>query len=183
MGALIFAQILSGVMNMYGAYSQGKQDARAYKFQADQDEQNARAQAAETAIAEDSLRKQNRKQLAELDARMAESGLSGSTFDRVFTDSQNNLEQDALNLRYQGQSQWSQYKNSAAMNRYGVAMSKANATNAVWQTGLQTAVNVMGTKAAYGASGKMPTNGTPSLDTKQAQNIMSYQQKYAPWTR
>ena len=155
-----------------------------YAFQARQDEENARAVALENSLAEDQLRKQNRKQLGELEARLAENGLSGSTFDRVFSDSASNLEQDALNLRYEGLSRWRNYKNSAAMNRYGVTMSQANARNAVWQAGINSAVGAMSTYAAYNAT-KVPTNtnGTQSLDTKQAQNIMNYQQQYAPWTR
>ena len=155
-----------------------------YAFQARQDDENARAVALETSLAEDQLRKQNRKQLGELEARLAENGLSGSTFDRVFSDSASNLEQDALNLRYEGLSRWRNYKNSAAMNRYGVTMSQANARNAVWQAGINSAVGAMSTYAAYNAT-KEPTNtnGTQSLDTKQAQNIMNYQQQYAPWTR
>lgn len=184
MWGLLGSQFLSGIMNMYGLHKQGKAEAAAYKFQAAQDEENARAQALETSLAEDNLRKQNRKQLGELEARLAENGLSGSTFDRVFTDSANNLEQDALNLRYQGQSQWRNFKNSAAMNRYGATMSGVNARANIWQTGVNTAFTMLGTAAMYNAT-KTPVNknGTQSTSTPQAQNIMNYQQQYAPWTR
>ncbi len=184
MWGMVIGQLVQGVINMYGAHKQGKAEAAMYNFQASQDDENARAQALETSLAEDQLRKQNRKQLGELEARLAENGLSGSTFDRVFTDSASNLEQDALNLRYEGQSRWRNYKNSAAMNRYGATMAKANARNAVWQAGINSAVGAMTTYAAYNAT-KVPTNtnGTQSLNTPQAQNIMNYQQQYAPWTR
>lgn len=184
MWGMVIGQLVQGVINMYGAHKQGKAEAAMYNFQARQDDENARAQALETSLAEDQLRKQNRKQLGELEARLAENGLSGSTFDRVFTDSASNLEQDALNLRYEGQSRWRNYKNSAAMNRYGATMAKANARNAVWQAGINSAVGAMTTYAAYNAT-KVPTNtnGTQSLNTPQAQNIMNYQQQYAPWTR
>ena len=184
MWGMIIGQAVKGIMNMYGAHQQGKQNASMYAFQARQDDENARAVALETSLAEDQLRKQNRKQLGELEARLAENGLSGSTFDRVFSDSASNLEQDALNLRYEGLSRWRNYKNSAAMNRYGVTMSQANARNAVWQAGINSAVGAMSTYADYNAT-KVPTNtnGTQSLDTKQAQNIMNYQQQYDPWTR
>lgn len=182
MWGMIFGQAMQGIMNMYGAHQQGKQNASMYAFQARQDEENARAVSLETSLAEDTMRKQNRKQLGELEARLAENGLSGSTFDRVFSDSASNLEQDALNLRYEGQSRWRNYKNSAAMNRYGVTMSKVNARNAVWQAGINSAVGAMSSYAMYNA-GNAATEGTQSLDTKQAQNIMNYQQQYAPWTR
>lgn len=183
MWGLLAAPLMQGIFNMYGAHKQGKAQAAMYGFQARQDEENARAVALENAIAEDSLRKQNRRQLGELEARLAENGLSGSTFDRVFSDSASNLEQDALNLRYEGQSRWRNYKNSAAMNRYGVTMSKVNARNAMWQAGLNSAVGAMSSYAMYNAGNAAATKGTQSLDTKQAQNIMNYQQQYAPWTR
>lgn len=184
MWGMIAGQLMQGVLNMYGAHQQGKQNASMYAFQARQDEENARAASLETSLAEDQLRKQNRKQLGELEARLAENGLSGSTFDRVFSDSASNLEQDALNLRYEGLSRWRNYKNSAAMNRYGVTMSKVNARQAVWQAGLNSAVGAMGSYAMYNAwNAATTTNGTQSLDTPQAQNIMNYQQQYAPWTR
>lgn len=184
MWGMIIGQAVQGLLNMYGAHKQGKAEASMYGFQARQDEENARAVALETSIAEDNLRKQNRKQLGELEARLAENGLSGSTFDRVFSDSASNLEQDALNLRYQGLSQWANYKNSAAMNRYGVTMAKANARNNVWQAGINSALGALSTYSMYNAL-KSPaaTGGTQSLNTPQAQNIMSYQQQYAPWTR
>lgn len=184
MWGMIAGQLMQGVLNMYGAHQQGEQNASMYAFQARQDEENARAASLETSLAEDQLRKQNRKQLGELEARLAENGLSGSTFDRVFSDSASNLEQDALNLRYEGLSRWRNYKNSAAMNRYGVTMSKVNARQAVWQAGLNSAVGAMGSYAMYNAwNTATTTNGTQSLDTPQAQNIMNYQQQYAPWTR
>lgn len=184
MWGMIIGQAVQGIMNMYGAHKQGKQEAAMYNFQARQDDENARATALENSLAEDKLRKQNRKQLGELEARLAENGLSGGTFDRVFTDSAANLEQDALNLRYEGLSRWRNYKNSAAMNRYGATMSRANARHAVWQAGINSAVQAMGTYAMYNAA-KTPASakGTKSLDTPQAQNIMNYQQQYAPWTR
>lgn len=151
MWGMIAGRLMQGVLNMYGAHQQGKQNASMYAFQAQQDDENARAVALETSLAEDQLRKQNRKQLGELEARLAENGLSGSTFDRVFSDSLSNLEQDALNLRYEGLSRWRNYKNSAAMNRYGVTMSKVNARQAVWQAGLNSAVGAMGSYAMYNA--------------------------------
>lgn len=184
MWGLLAAQLLSGIMNMYSAHKQGKQQSSMYQFQAQQDEENARATAMETAIAEDNLRKQNRKQLGELEARLAENGLSGSTFDRIFSSSAANLEQDALNLRYQGLSQWRNYKNSAAMNRYGITMSKANARQNMWQQGINTAVSMMGSYALYNAgnAASKGTAGTQSLDTQQAQNIINYRRQYMPWT-
>lgn len=184
MWGLLAAQLMQGIFNMYGAHKQGKAEAAMYGFQARQDEENARAVALENSIAEDNLRKQNRKQLGELEARQAENGLSGSTFDRVLGNSAANLEQDALNLRYQGLTQWANYKNSAAMNRYGVTMSKANARTNVWAQGLNTAVSMLGTSAMYGAGSKLNANAGSykTLDDGLSKNIMSYQRQNMPWT-
>ena len=74
MWGLLAAQLMQGIFNMYGAHKQGKAEAAMYGFQARQDEENARAVALENSIAEDNLRKQNRKQLGELEARQAETG-------------------------------------------------------------------------------------------------------------
>lgn len=185
MWGLLAAQLMQGVFNMYGAHQQGKAEAAMYGFQARQDEENARAVSLETSLAEDQLRKQNRKQLGELEARLAENGLSGSTFDRVFSDSASNLEQDALNLRYEGLSRWRNYKNSAAMNRYGVTMSKANARTNVLAQGLDTAVSMLGTSAKYGAGSKLNDNAGSykTLDDGLSKNIMSYQRQNMPWMR
>lgn len=183
MWGLLAAQLMQGIFNMYGAHKQGKADASMYGFQARQDEENARAVALENAIAEDNLRKQNRKQLGELEARQAENGLSGSTFDRVLGNSAANLEQDALNLRYQGLTQWANYKNSAAMNRYGVTMSKANARTNVWAQGLNTAVSMLGTSAMYGANKSLADKMQRQQDINNYYNSDLYKGASIHWGR
>lgn len=183
MWGLLAAPLMQGIFNMYGAHKQGKADASMYGFQARQDEENARAVALENAIAEDSLRKQNRKQLGELEARQAENGLSGSTFDRVLGSSAANLEQDALNLRYQGLTQWANYKNSAAMNRYGATMSRANARTNVWAQGLNTAVSMLGTYAMYGANKSLADKMQRKQDINNYYNSDLYKGASIHWGR
>lgn len=183
MWGLLAAPLMQGIFNMYGAHKQGKADASMYGFQARQDEENARAVALENAIAEDSLRKQNRKQLGELEARQAENGLSGSTFNRVLGSSAANLEQDALNLRYQGLTQWANYKNSAAMNRYGATMSRANARTNVWAQGLNTAVSMLGTYAMYGANKSLADKMQRKQDINNYYNSDLYKGASIHWGR
>ena len=183
MWGLLAAQLMQGIFNMYGAHKQGKAEAAMYGFQARQDEENSRAVALENSIAEDNLRKQNRKQLGELEARQAENGLSGSTFDRVLGNSAANLEQDALNLRYQGLTQWANYKNSAAMNRYGATMSRANARTNVWAQGLNTAVSMLGTYAMYGANKSLSDKMQRKLDINNYYNSDLYKGASIHWGR
>lgn len=151
--AQLVAQGVQNTANAFSVYKQGQEDAASYKYAAAQDEKNARSVAAETAMAEDTQRRQNRKQLSQLSGAMAEGGLTGSTFERIFTDSARNLEQDAANIRYQGMSQWTNLKNSAAMNRFYAAQSLKNAkTNALLT--LSGATNVGGAANALGSMGR-----------------------------
>lgn len=120
-------QAVGNTASALGTYKAGQEQAASYKYAAAQDEYNARLQAKESAAAEDAARRQNRQHLASLSAAMAENGLSGGSFDRIYAAGARNLEQDAQNLRYQGMSQWAGLKNSAAMNRFNAQQAKRNA--------------------------------------------------------
>lgn len=110
--------LLSTAMTTAAQYQQGRAQEAAYQAQANIDEQNAKNTALETSLNEDTLRKQNRQNLAKILAAQGEAGLSGGTASNAYLQSFKNAEQDALNLRYQGATQWQNYKNSASMNRY-----------------------------------------------------------------
>lgn len=125
--AQLIAQGVQNTVNAVGVYQAGKEKAAGYKYAAAQDEYNARLQAKETAAQEDALRRQNRARLASVGAAMAEGGLSGGVFDKIYVSSARNLEQDAQNVRYQGMSQWANLKNSAQMNRFYAQQAKKNA--------------------------------------------------------
>lgn len=125
--AQLIAQGVQNTVNAVGVYQAGKEEAAGYKYAAAQDEYNARLQAKETAAQEDTLRRQNRAQLAAVSAAMAEGGLAGGVFDKIYVSSARNLEQDAQNARYQGISQWANLKNSAQMNRFYAQQAKKNA--------------------------------------------------------
>ena len=100
------------------AYQTGKAQKKAYQAQAEQDEANARQKALETSINEDTARRQGRAKLANMLAAQGEAGLEGGTATTSYMSSFRNVEQDVMNLRYQGMSQWANYKNQAALNRF-----------------------------------------------------------------
>jgi len=120
----------------YSSYKGGKAQERAYNAQAAQDEANARQKALETSLNEDAARKQQRAKLAKMSAAQSEAGLEGGTAATSYMSSVRNAEQDVLNLRYQGMSQWQNYKNQAALNRfYGKQAFKQGQLGA-WTAGL-----------------------------------------------
>jgi hypothetical protein len=126
----------SAAMAAYSYYKGGKAQERAYNAQAEQDESNARQKALETSINEDTARKQQRGNLARMSAAQSEAGLEGGTATTAYMDSVRNSEQDVMNLRYQGMSQWANYKNQAALNRfYGKQAFKQGQLGA-WTSGI-----------------------------------------------
>ena len=129
-------------MSAYSSYQGGKAQERAYKAQAEQDENNARQKSLETSINEDTMRKESRAKLARMSAAQSEAGLDGGTATTSFMSSFRNAEQDAMNLRYQGMSQWANYKNQAALNRfYGKQAFKQGQLGA-WTSGLSGAAQM-----------------------------------------
>lgn len=136
-------------MSAYSSYQSGKATERAYKAQAEQDENNARQKALETSINEDTIRKESRAKLARMSAAQSEAGLDGGTATTSFMSSFRNAEQDAMNLRYQGMSQWANYKNQAALNRfYGKQAFKQGQLGA-WTSGLSGAAQMGAMYADY----------------------------------
>ena len=96
----------------------------------------------ETSINEDTARKQHRANLARMSAAQSEAGLEGGTATTSYMDSVRNSEQDVMNLRYQGMSQWQNYKNQAALNRfYGKQAFKQGQLGA-WTAGLSGAAQM-----------------------------------------
>ena len=136
-------------MSAYSSYQGGKAQEMAYKAQAEQDENNARQKALETSINEDTMRKESRAKLARMSAAQSEAGLDGGTATTSFMSSFRNAEQDAMNLRYQGMSQWQNYKNQAALNRfYGKQAFKQGQLGA-WTSGLSGAAQMGAMYADY----------------------------------
>lgn len=126
----------SAAMAAYSSYKGGKAQEKAYNAQAQQDEANARQKALETSINEDTMRREGREKLARMSAAQSEAGLEGGTAETSYMSSVRNAEQDAMNLRYQGMSQWANYKNQAALNRfYGKQAFKQGQLGA-WTSGI-----------------------------------------------
>lgn len=126
----------SAAMAAYSSYKGGKAQERAYNAQAEQDEANARQKALETSINEDTARKQQRANLARMSAAQSEAGLDGGTATTAYMSSFRNAEQDVMNLRYQGMSQWANYKNQAALNRFYGRQAFKQGQLGAWTAGL-----------------------------------------------
>lgn len=139
----------SAAMAAYSSYQGGKATERAYKAQAEQDENNARQKALETSINEDTMRKESRAKLARMSAAQSEAGLDGGTATTSFMSSFRNAEQDAMNLRYQGMSQWANYKNQAALNRFYGRQAFKQGQLGAWTSGLSGAAQMGAMYADY----------------------------------
>ena len=137
----------SAGLSAYSSYQSGKAQERAYNAQAEQDEANARVKAMETSINEDTLRRQKRAELARMSAAQGEAGLEGGTATTAYMSSFRNAEQNAMNLRYQGMSQWAAYKNQAALNRFYGRQAFKQGQMGAWMAGLQGLAQ-MGSMAA-----------------------------------
>lgn len=136
-------------MSAYSSYQSGKATERAYKAQAEQDEANARQKALETSINEDTMRKESREKLARMSAAQSEAGLDGGTATTAYMSSFRNAEQDAMNLRYQGMSQWANYKNQAALNRFYGRQAFKQGQLGAWTSGLSGAAQMGAMYANY----------------------------------
>lgn len=117
-GAAIALMAGSTVLNMVNAYQQGKAQKKALNRQAEIDGQNAASTALQTSINSDALRSQKRAELAEQRAAMGQAGLDGGTAEGIYMQGFKNTLQDAASYDYNGLTQWANYKNQAALNRY-----------------------------------------------------------------
>ena len=182
MWGVMAAQGLQTILNISGQHQQGKAEAAAYKYQAAQDDRTAEALAVETAMQENTMRRQNRQKLGQLSAALAENGLSGGTFDRLFDVSASNLEQDVLNAHYQGMSAMQNYKNSAALNRVYASAARSNAKANMWASAANGAASMLGTYVMYNSTKLNNNTGSyKTLDDGLSKNIMSYKRQYTPW--
>lgn len=152
-GATVAIMAITTAMQVASTIQQGKAQERAYAAQAGIDEQNAQRTALETSMNEDTLRKQNRQRLAQIAGAQAEAGLVGATAEKSYLTSFANAEQDALNLRYSGMSQWQNYKNSAMLNRAYGRQARKNALQSAYIQGFSGAARTLawgGEKGVFG---------------------------------
>lgn len=154
-GVSTAVMLVTTALQVAKTVQEGRAQGRAYEAQAGLDEMNADRQGLETSLNEDTLRRQNRQRLAQIAGAQAEAGLVGGTAFGSYMQNLKNTEQDALNLRYQGMSQWQNYKNSAMFNRaYGKNV-RSNARTSAFITGLGGAASALtfgGEKGVFGES-------------------------------
>lgn len=110
--------LIGAVSNTFAGYYNSKAQQAQYNAQAARDEANATRAAIETTFAEEQMRKKGRQDIANLTASIAENGLIGAAFDKLVEQSIENAYFDAFNVRNQGLSEFYNYKNSAAENRF-----------------------------------------------------------------
>lgn len=149
--------VASGAISAYGSYQAGQQQQAVAEYNAKQLEMNAEAERANAGVREDQQRAEARRQIGRQLAAGAESGtaLSGSSAD-LFRQSLFNAEQDALAVRYEGESRARGLEGQAVGELFGGKMAaKAGKINAL-TTLASTAVS------GYGAYGKY---AKPSLDS------------------
>lgn len=99
-----------------GIATQNQMEAQANALEANAEilQRNAAQKRLETSLNEDTQRRKNKLALAKSRAAMAEAGISeGGTAIGVIGQSAADAEQDALNLRYQGESEAVNYLNNA----------------------------------------------------------------------
>ena len=129
--------LLGSAANIASGYYNSKAEQAQFEANAMVDELNATRAALETNFAEERARKQGRAAVADLSAALAENGLVGASFDKILEDSIKNVSLDALNIRNQGLSEFYNYKNSAAENRFQARqtarMRKANLSMGIGQ--------------------------------------------------
>lgn len=147
-GALL-AQGIGAIAGAFGALSQGKSQASAYKAQSYIDEANAKRAAMDASYNEDVQRRQMYSQLADMRGAMAEKGLDSGSFDKLYEQSADNGLADVYAVRQQGLSEWQNYKLSASQNRLfarqAIQTGKANA----WGNVAKGAADLLATKAMY----------------------------------
>lgn len=129
--AAAVAAAASEAVSGYAAYQQGKAEKKANDTNAEILRRNAMQKRLETSINEDTLRQQNRRKLSAARAAAAESGLSDSeTMTEALAQEAAVNEQNALDLRWQGESEASNFLNQANLQNYYGKMAKANGKNA-----------------------------------------------------
>lgn len=120
----------------YSQYKQGKYQSEVYNAQADAYSNAAYRKRLETAINEDTQRRENRQDLARKIASTIESGGGNSTTSvGALGQYATNLEQNALNKSYIGLSQAESYQDQANTARYMGSYAKQQGKNA-WKASL-----------------------------------------------
>ena len=168
-----WAMLAGSAMAAVGSISQAKATSQQMQSNADAANYNAVVanQNAETALQagsanEDAQRRKSAVALGQQRAGLAESGigLNSGTATDLTEQSALNAEMDALNIRYQGQTQAQAYKTQSALDVQAAQQAKANASSAMtagYLTAGATALSGYGRYSNYQARIKNPA--TPSM--------------------
>lgn len=152
------------LMQGYGKYQEGKYEAKVMRANADVYSNAAARTRLETAINEDRIREQSRRTMAEKIAAANEMG-GGNSATTIGALGQNatDLEQNALDKRYEGLSQAEIYSNHAAQLRSNSKYMMKQARNE-WDMSLIRSPFSFSTGAnAAGATGNI-VNGLSTID-------------------
>ena len=123
----------SAALEGYGQYQQMKAEANVNNQNADILRRNAAKKRLETAINEDTVRSEARREMSRTRANLAAAGtLNSSSAVQYLGNRSSDNEQNAQNLRYSGMSEAANYTQQANLQNYYGAMNKKNGRNACY---------------------------------------------------
>lgn len=145
------ASAAATVAEGYAQYQQGKSEKKAYDTNAEILRRNAAQKRLETSMNEDLVRSENRRRLSAARAAAGEAGmLDSATALGALGQMAADEEQNALNLRYAGETEAVNYMNQANLQNYYGKMAKANGKNAFKMSFLSGAINGLSTYSSMG---------------------------------
>ncbi len=140
------ASAAATVAEGYAQYQQGKSEKKAYDTNAEILRRNAAQKRLETSMNEDLVRSENRRRVSAARAAMGEAGmLDSATAIGALGQMAAQEEQNALNLRFAGESEASNYMNQALLQNYYGKVAKANGKNAFKMSFLTGGMNGLST--------------------------------------
>lgn len=110
--------VAGGIIQAYGMNREGEAQARASEFNAQVAEQNAEQAILQAAQEERRIRVLGKKEIGAMQAAYGASGIEGGSSLDVLAESIANLELDAMNIKYAGQTKAVNFRNEARYERY-----------------------------------------------------------------
>lgn len=152
----------------YSQYQQGKESKKVYDLNAEILRNNAAQKRIQNSLNEDIIRSQNRKQVAKARAAFGEAGMiTSATTTGVLGQMSGELEQNALNQRYAGESEAVYFMNQAALQDYYGRSAKMNGKNAWKMSMIKAPIN--GAKAYFSVAG-FGNGGTGGIEDMAGQS-------------
>lgn len=159
------ATMMATVAQGYASYQEGKEQKKIADANADILQANADQKRLEASINEDQKRRENRQIIARNQVAAGEQGMGQSTTTMGFLGQQaTTLEQNALNLRYEGLSAATRLENEAMYSRFQGDVAKKQGKRAFQLSFISGAVNGMNTyyKTGGNAGTQIKPSGQPS---------------------